>query len=251
MPKLLFARTLLVSGGALLCVCGFGAQVAAADETKPAPAKPAPAARPAAPAAPVGIHPPSGPAAPGFHPPGPGPMPTAHPGQPPSPSVHPMPGTGPTQAGSWHGSPHPGGPSGAYAHREFRSHDFRHFSGDEQRVWAGGSWHQDWHDGRYGWWWYTNGGWYFYDEPVYPMPLFVSDVYVADPGYAAPVEDAPDEAPPPYPQPYPQPYPAPYPPPAPVPPPQQLWYYCDNPPGYYPYVQSCPTQFRPVPAGQR
>jgi hypothetical protein len=26
-----------------------------------------------------------------------------------------------------------------------------------------------------------------------------------------------------------------------------LWYYCQNPAGYYPYVQQCPTQWQPVP----
>ena len=26
------------------------------------------------------------------------------------------------------------------------------------------------------------------------------------------------------------------------------WYYCDNPQGYYPYVQSCSTAWRQVPA---
>ncbi|MGA9991471.1 MAG: hypothetical protein WBP86_03965 [Thiobacillaceae bacterium] len=24
------------------------------------------------------------------------------------------------------------------------------------------------------------------------------------------------------------------------------WYYCTNPPGYYPYVQQCPAGWRPV-----
>lgn len=36
------------------------------------------------------------------------------------------------------------------------------------------------------------------------------------------------------------------------PPPQPYWYYCDNPPGYYPYVQQCPggwRQVNPVPPG--
>ncbi|HEX6841855.1 MAG TPA: hypothetical protein VF113_10000 [Stellaceae bacterium] len=31
-----------------------------------------------------------------------------------------------------------------------------------------------------------------------------------------------------------------------VQPPQQFWYYCDNPAGYYPYVPNCPTPWRPV-----
>jgi hypothetical protein len=33
----------------------------------------------------------------------------------------------------------------------------------------------------------------------------------------------------------------------PGPAPAQYWYYCDNPAGYYPYVQSCSTSWRPVP----
>lgn len=39
-----------------------------------------------------------------------------------------------------------------------------------------------------------------------------------------------------------------------VQPPQQFWYYCDNPAGYYPYVPNCPTPWRPVtpqPSGQQ
>lgn len=30
--------------------------------------------------------------------------------------------------------------------------------------------------------------------------------------------------------------------------PQAFWYYCDNPQGYYPNVNSCPSGWRPVPA---
>ena len=30
------------------------------------------------------------------------------------------------------------------------------------------------------------------------------------------------------------------------PPPQPSWYYCDNPPGYYPYVPQCPGGWRQV-----
>src|SRR5215470_7498312 len=59
----------------------------------------------------------------------------------------------------------------------------------------------------------------------------------------------------PYPYYYP-PYPAYYPPPSGAPaqapaqatgaPPQQFWYYCDNPQGYYPYVQNCSSAWRQV-----
>ncbi len=31
-----------------------------------------------------------------------------------------------------------------------------------------------------------------------------------------------------------------------APPPPPYWYYCDNPQGYYPYVQQCPGGWRPV-----
>jgi hypothetical protein len=39
-------------------------------------------------------------------------------------------------------------------------------------------------------------------------------------------------------------------PPAYVPPATQgpFWWYCDNPPGYYPYVRSCPGGWRAVPS---
>jgi len=62
-----------------------------------------------------------------------------------------------------------------------------------------------------------------------------------------------------YPYPYPYyypPYPAYYAPPAAPPPqapiqatgapPQQFWYYCDNPQGYYPYVTDCSSSWRQV-----
>jgi hypothetical protein len=29
----------------------------------------------------------------------------------------------------------------------------------------------------------------------------------------------------------------------------QYWYYCQNPAGYYPYIQQCSTNWQPVPAG--
>jgi hypothetical protein len=61
----------------------------------------------------------------------------------------------------------------------------------------------------------------------------------------------------PYPYAYPYGYPYAYPPVVVQPPPQAYvqppptqpsWYYCDNPQGYYPYVQQCPGGWRQVPA---
>ena len=78
--------------------------------------------------------------------------------------------------------------------------------------WHGGHWHHGWHGGRLGWWWIAPGlGWTFYNAPIYPYPEPPAP-YVAPP--AAPA----------------------------------MWYYCDNPPGYYPYVPRCTMPWRPVPA---
>jgi hypothetical protein len=90
----------------------------------------------------------------------------------------------------------------------FHEHDFDH--------WRGGAWREGWHDGRRGWWWVVGGVWYYYPAPVYPYP---------DP-YQPPVVVAPA---------------------APPPPQGRVYYYCYNPPGYYPYVPSCPTGWRAVP----
>jgi hypothetical protein len=104
--------------------------------------------------------------------------------------------------------------------RDFHGRDYHRFSHRDLDVWRGGRWIHDWHDGRFGWWWFTGGYWYFYPQPIYPYPDYVPPAVV--------VQQAP-----------------------PVPsglPPAQNWYYCDNPKGYYPYVASCGTAWREVPA---
>jgi len=94
-----------------------------------------------------------------------------------------------------------------------------HFYHGYPGYWHTGYWHNGWYGGRFGWWWVTGGGWYYYNAPVYPYPAAVSEVYVTPPATVA----APPAAPAP-----------------------EMWYYCDNPAGYYPYVQSCGQPFRPV-----
>jgi|HubBroStandDraft_1064217.scaffolds.fasta_scaffold00853_8 hypothetical protein len=104
--------------------------------------------------------------------------------------------------------------------RDFHGRDFAHFSPGERAAWVGGAWHRSWHDGRFGWWWTVGPYWYFYPEPIYPYPAYVPPAVVAQ------------QAPP-------------------VPtglPPAQSWYFCDNPSGYYPYVASCGSPWREVPA---
>lgn len=92
---------------------------------------------------------------------------------------------------------------------------FAHFTPAQRAVWTHGRWyHRSWH-GRFGWWWYAGGAWFWYAAPVYPYPTDVSDYYYEEPDY--------NEAGP-------------------------AWYYCYNPPGYYPYVPYCNGPWQPVPA---
>jgi hypothetical protein len=126
----------------------------------------------------------------------------------------------------------------------FRERDVRRFDAIELGHWRGGEWRNSCFAGRCGWWWFAGGQWYFYERPIYPYPLVVSEITFAEP-VPAPVYVAP--APPVYVVPPPPPPPV-RPAPAPLPPPPQMYYYCDNPPGYYPTVPSCPTGFRQVPA---
>ena len=105
-------------------------------------------------------------------------------------------------------------------HHDFHGRDYHHLDRHEVEVWHGGHWFHDWHDGRYGWWWVVDGGWYFYPAPVYPYPTYIPPAVVIQ-----------------------------QPPPTPAGmPPAQSWYYCDNPQGYYPYVASCNGPWRPVAA---
>ena len=100
-----------------------------------------------------------------------------------------------------------------------------HFHEHDFHTWREGHWEHQWHDGRYGWWWFAAGLWYFYPSPIYPYPdPYQPPVIVGPPAVsAAPVAPA-------------------------SPPPAQYWYYCDSAGGYYPYVPVCPSGWRPVPA---
>jgi hypothetical protein len=91
-------------------------------------------------------------------------------------------------------------------------------------TWREGHWEHRWRDGRYGWWWNAGGLWYIYPTPIYPYPdPYLPPVVVAPPVASAPVEPA-------------------------APPPAQYWYFCDSAGGYYPYVPTCPSGWRAVPA---
>lgn len=97
--------------------------------------------------------------------------------------------------------------------------DIRHFRGHDFNRWQQGRWYHGAHGGRSGWWWIVGPSWYFYVAPVYPYPDPYQPPALA--GIAPPV--APGSAP-------------------------RYWYYCADPPGYYPYVAWCRGAWRAVPA---
>jgi hypothetical protein len=112
----------------------------------------------------------------------------------------------------------------------FSAHDYRHFNRWEQNRWRHGHWHHGYHHGRYGWWWYLNGGWFFYANPVYPYPLYLSDNayyddYYYDDGdhYDRDYDDYSGQ-----------------------PASDGYWYYCRDPQGYYPDVRTCRTDWQRV-----
>jgi len=124
-------------------------------------------------------------------------------------------------------------------HHEFHGRDFNHFDRAEQGRWRGGRWNNTCYAGRCGWWWFTSGQWYFYDRPVYPYPVAISEVTFLEPVATVAVVPVMNVQ---------QVQQAPSAPPAPLPPAPQFWYYCDNPAGYYPNVPTCSSGFHEVAA---
>ncbi|HUL66625.1 MAG TPA: hypothetical protein VLW55_18655 [Burkholderiaceae bacterium] len=99
--------------------------------------------------------------------------------------------------------------------------DIHHFPEHDWHTWRGGHWVHGPHMGRLGWWWVVGSVWYFYPAPVYPYP----NPYEPPPVVLV---TPPKEGPPP--------------------PPTQYWYYCEATKGYYPYVPTCPSGWKQVPA---
>jgi hypothetical protein len=146
-----------------------------------------------------------------------------------------LPGTGggtvpPVNLGPGAGvAPHPASPPGAdggtapgmrgYAGvaapipYSFRGRDVSLFNPREMGAWRRGHWRREWHNGRLGWWWNVGGSWFLYPQTFYPYPPYVSEE-IFEAGY--PVAG--------------------------------YWYYCDDPPGFYPYVPVCWFRWRAVPA---
>jgi hypothetical protein len=125
-----------------------------------------------------------------------------------------------------HGPVGPGPVRGPANFHRFEGRDFAHFSPADQAMWRGGGWRHEFHNGRWGWWWFVGGAWYFYDQPIYPYPVYVSDVV-----YEEPVDEEQAEVPMD---------------PAAVPQPTgNVYYYCPGV-GYYPQVPTCSVPFQIV-----
>ncbi len=139
-------------------------------------------------------------------------------------------------------------------HAAFHSRFVRDFDRRERMLWRRGLWRSEWHYGRRGWWWEAGGEWYPYPEPIFPYPVEVADIQV----YDQPVVDGPDLEPlvaqpedPNTETAYaalvagdPQAADAPLIPPLPAPP--QGWYYCPNPSGYFPDINTCSVDWQLV-----
>lgn len=130
-------------------------------------------------------------------------------------------------------------------HREVRSRaeihhfvgrDYGHWNEHEREIWRGGIWRQEEYMGRVGYWWIAGGQRYFFENPVYPYPTVVPviayELPIAAPEPVIVQQPVVIERPAPRFQPQ----------------TAQSWYYCDNPPGYAPYITSCASGWRAVPA---
>lgn len=155
-----------------------------------------------------------------------------------SPPMHAAPGAP--------GYGHYGPPNGAhtYAHGTVRGRGpsvaFRTFSGfrgrhvaalsvHDRELWRGGGWRHERYHGRLGWWWVVNGAWFFYDDPVYPYPDYISDYAYDDyDGYDDGDYDQGEYGQGQY-------------------GPGNTAWYCQWPQGYYPDVQYCSGPWQPVP----
>jgi hypothetical protein len=116
----------------------------------------------------------------------------------------------------------------AQAHvHDFHTRDVRRFDVRETEHWRTGRWHNDWHYGRFGWWYEVDDVWYAYPAPIFPYPLVVAPIVVEE--AVGPVVDGP-------------------PPPAAddmsgLPPWPKAAYHCGNPEGFFPAVEACNAEW--------
>ena len=112
---------------------------------------------------------------------------------------------------------------------DFHTRDVRRFDAHETEHWRTGRWHNDWHDGRFGWWYDVDDVWYAYPAPVFPYPLVVAPIVVEE--AVGPVPDAPPPQ---------AAVPAGF---TPLPPLPKAAYHCGNPEGFFPVVEACSVEW--------
>lgn len=119
----------------------------------------------------------------------------------------------PAYAGGKHRSPPSFGNSSGFTERD-------------RQIWHDGRWYHVKHDGQLGWWWVVPGAnrWYLYKGPTYPDPNPFTPPITVEKGPApAPISNVSSPSP-------------------------RYWYYCKSEDGYYPYVPTCPEDWKRVPA---
>ncbi len=96
-----------------------------------------------------------------------------------------------------HGSP----PTHAVEHHPL-GRDPGHWTDHDRYAWGHGGWRPyGCHFGRCGYWWWTDGYWYFYDHPMEGPPVEVSEYAYPDPSAPPPSEGYAEPPPPPPPPP--------------------------------------------------
>ena len=112
-------------------------------------------------------------------------------------------------------------------HQEpWHDHDIHRFHEHDLDIWRSGHWIHGRHQDRFAWWWVAGGVWYPYQGRVYPYPdpyMPPEELITQQPPVATspPMQSAPN----------------------------QFWYYCSQPQGYYPYMPECQVPWQKVPAG--
>jgi len=113
---------------------------------------------------------------------------------------------------------------------DFHTRDVRRFSVQEREHWRGGRWRNDWHSGRFGWWFQVDDVWYAYPAPVFPYPLEVAPIVVEDAVGPVAEDQQPVAA-------------AAVIAIAPLPPLPRAAYHCSNPEGFFPLVEECNVEW--------
>lgn len=118
-----------------------------------------------------------------------------------------------------------------------RHENNRYYGRHTERQWHSGRWHHGSYSGRIGWWWIVDGLYYPYTQRSNAYPVYQETVVIEQPVpqptiiVQQPVQMQPQYSTGVAPQPS-----------------TNLWYYCDASRMYYPYVNTCASGWRAVPA---